>query len=110
MCMLLMFMLIGGITNKHLATLFGIISKLFKIFGDILIIAGDFNIVKKNYEKEIDETTLPHVRIEKVLTPELGKDIQNEEDRTYDFIFTGKESFGSAIDYEKILDKLNKIS
>ena len=98
-----------AIVNKYIVLLFSIISKLFKIFKDKLIIAGDFNIVKKNYEKEIDETLFPHIRIEKILTPELRTNIQEEEDRTYDFIFTGKEALGHVLNYEKILDNLNKI-
>lgn len=70
-----------------LVKFFKTVDELFNTFKDKLCIAGDFNIMKKVYDQYINEKEYPNMLVQKVLTPELGEDIQQDCDRTYDIIF-----------------------
>jgi exonuclease III len=93
----------GNKTN--LINLMTTIDSLFKIFGNKLCICGDFNIMKKTYDSQIEESQFCNTRIEKILTPDLGTDIQPKDERTYDIIFTSKiENNNNDI---KMLNEIN---
>jgi hypothetical protein len=77
--------------ENNLVHFFKVVDELFRVLGDRLYLAGDFNIMKKVYEQYLDEKAFSNTLFKKVLTPELGESVQKEEERTYDLILTNRK-------------------
>jgi hypothetical protein len=84
------------------------IELLTKIFGDRLYISGDFNVKKGIYDDEMSPSKriLLYTSVKKILTPELGEEIQADNDRTYDIIFSGVSN--GMYDEVILMDELEK--